>query len=129
MRTSTSTLRDWVEKLPLSSTWSAIFTLRYEMLKVRETLLLAHHFKFLSNEEFVLLYDLNKPKNPEIPCGGQRFDIDDLCDDECQTNFRIFRNDIYSLTEVLDLPDEIECYNGLVVDKVEALAMFLKRFS
>ena len=75
------------------------------------------------------MYDLNKPKNPEIPCGGQRFDIDDLCDDECQTNFRFFRNDIYSLTEVLDLPDEIECYNGLVVDKVEALAMFLKRFS
>ena len=75
------------------------------------------------------MYDLNKPKNPEIPCGEQRFDIDNLCDDECQTNFRFFRNDIYRLTEVLDLPDEIECYNGLVVDKVEALAMYLKRFS
>ena len=48
------------------------------MPKIRETLLLAHHFKFLSNDEFVLLYDLNKPKNPEIPRGGQRIDIDDL---------------------------------------------------
>ena len=99
------------------------------MPRIRETLLLAHHFKFLSHEEFVLLCDLNKPKNIEIPCGERRFDIDDWCDDECQTNFRFFRNDIYRLTEVLDLPDEIECYNGLVVDKVEAVAMFLKRFS
>ena len=99
------------------------------MPRNREALLLAHHFKFLSHEEFFLLYDLNKPKNPEIPYAERHFDIDDLCDDECQANFRFFRNDIYRLTEVLDLPDEIECYNGLVVDKVEALAMFLKRFS
>ena len=124
-----STSRDWVETLLLSSTWSAIFSLRYEMPRIREALLLAHHFKFLSHEEFVLLYNLNKPKNPEIPCAERHFDIDDLCDDECQTNFRFFRNDIYKLTEVLDLPDKIECYNGLVVDKVEALVMFLKRFS
>ena len=131
MRTQTSTPGNWVETLPLSSTWSAIFSLRYETPRIRETLLLAHHSKFLSHEEFVLWYDLNKPKNLEIPCGERRFDIDDLCDDECQASFRFFRNDIYRLTEVLDLPDEIECYNGLVVDKVdhEALAMFLKRFS
>ena len=75
------------------------------------------------------MYDLNKPKNPEIPCRDRRFDIDDLCDDECQMNFRFFGNDIYNLTKVLDLADEIECYNGLVVNKVEALAMFLKRCS
>ncbi|KAK2564682.1 hypothetical protein P5673_012163, partial [Acropora cervicornis] len=74
----------------------------------------AHHFKFLGHEEFVLLYDLNKPKNPEIPCRNRRFDIDDLCNDECQMNFRFFGNDIYKLTEVLNLADEIECCNGLV---------------
>ena len=56
-------------------------------------------------------------------------DIDDLCDDECQMNFRFFWNNIYNLTEVLDLADEIKCYNGLVVNKVEALAIFLKRCS
>ena len=60
------------------------------MPKTRETLLLAHDFKFLSNEEFVFLCDLNKPKNPEIPCEEQRFGIDDLCDDDCQTNFKFF---------------------------------------
>ena len=75
------------------------------------------------------MYDLNKPKNPEIPCRNRRFDIDDLCNDECQMNFRFFGNDIYKLTEVLNLADEIECCNGLVVNKVEALAMFLKQCS
>lgn len=99
------------------------------MPKIREVLTLYHYFKFLDEEEFILLYDMNKPKNPDIPCGEKRFDIDELCDDECQTNFRFFRNDIYRLTEVLDLPGDIECYNGLVVDKVEALSMYLKRFS
>ncbi|PFX15709.1 hypothetical protein AWC38_SpisGene20065 [Stylophora pistillata] len=99
------------------------------MPRVREVLLLTHHFKFLSHEKFVLLYGLNKPKNPERPRRKKRFDIDDLCDDECQTNFRFLRNDFYRLTEVLDFPDEIDCFNGLVVDKVEALPMFLKRFS
>ena len=91
------------------------------MPRIREALLLAHHFKFLSHEEFVLLFDLSKPKNPEILCGERRIDVDDLCDDKCQTNLRFFKNDIYRLTEVLDLSDEIECYNGLVVDKVKHL--------
>ena len=100
-----------------------------DMPKIREVLSLAHYFKYLSDEEFILLYDINKPRNPDIPCGGEHFDIDDLCDDECQTNFRFYRNDIYRLTEVLDLPDEIQCYNGLLVDKVEAMAMYLKRFA
>jgi len=99
------------------------------MPKIREVLTLAHHLKFLDDYEFILLYDLNKPKNPDIPCGQKRFNIDELCDDECQTNFRFYRNDIYRLSEVLDLPDEIECYNGLIVDKVEALSMYLKRFA
>ena len=39
------------------------------------------------------------------------------------------RNDIYNLTEVLEFPELFKCYNGVVVDKVEAFCLFLKRFA
>ena len=71
------------------------------MPKFRETLLLAQQYGPLSDEEFVLLYDLNKPKNPDIRYWNyDSFDIETLCDDECATNFRFFRNDVYALAEV-----------------------------
>ena len=39
------------------------------------------------------------------------------------------RNDIYNLADVLSLPDRIVCYNGVNVDMVDALCIFLKRFA
>ena len=37
------------------------------MPKFRDTIILAHASHLLNAEEFVLLYDLNKPKNPDLP--------------------------------------------------------------
>lgn len=52
-----------------------------------------------------------------------------MTDDECKTEFRFYKNDIYNLADVLTLPDRIVCYNGVNVDMVEALCIFLKRFA
>jgi hypothetical protein len=39
-------------------------------------------------------------------------------------------NDIYKLADILlELPVEIKCYNGLKVDNIEGLCIFLKRFA
>ena len=50
-----------------------------------------------------------------------------MTDDECKTEFRFYRNDVYELSEIMNLPDRIVCYNGLNMDRTEAFYIFLKR--
>lgn len=100
------------------------------MPKFRDTILIAHVCKLIDVEEFVLLYDFNKPKNPDIPYTNYDFfDLDKMTDDECKTEFRFYRNDIYNLADIMALPDRYTCYNGVKVDKMEAFCIFLKRFA
>ena len=69
-----------------------------------------------------LLYDLNTSKTPDFPYWDYlEFDLDKLSDDECKAEFRFLKNDIYSLHEVLQLPEDIYCYNRLKVPGIEAL--------
>ena len=104
-----------------------------EMASLRETreaLLLAHDQGIVDDEEFVLLFDLNKSKNPDYPYWKYNgFDLDSMTDAECQTEFRFYRSDIYRLVDVLDIPGEITCYNRSVFDGIEAFCVFLKRFA
>ena len=97
---------------------------------VREHLLLAHADNLIDDEDFVLLYDLNKSKNRDFPYWSYtRFDLERLNDDECYSEFRFARNDIYRLKDVFQFPESFTCYNGTVYDSVEALCIFLKRFA
>ena len=72
------------------------------MPKFRDTILLAHASRLLNAEEFVLLYDLNKLKNPDLPYTNyDHIDLDKMTDDECKTEFRFYKNDVYNLADVL----------------------------
>ena len=85
---------------------------------------------FLNEQEFVLLYDAHKSKNPEFRYWNyERFNLEDKTNDECKAEFRFLREDIFKLADQLQLPHEITTYNGLVVDSIPALCMFLKRFA
>ena len=96
----------------------------------RISLLYAHAAGIIDDDEFVLLYDLNTSKNPDLPYWNyEPFELDSMEDEGCKTEFRFHKNDVYNLVETLDLPDQITCYNGLVFDPTEALCIFLKRFS
>lgn len=98
--------------------------------QIRELLLLNYGFGNLSDEEFVLLYDENTSRNPDFPYWEyERFDLDELSEAECKADFRFYRNDIYTLAYALQLPPTILTYNGLVVESIPALCMFLKRFA
>ena len=100
------------------------------MPKVRDTILLSYAFNLIDASECLLLYDANSPKNPDIPYWSyDRFDLDLMTDDECKTEFRFYKNDIWELSEILNLPDRVVCYNGINVDRTEALCIFLKRFA
>lgn len=67
------------------------------MPKFWDSILLAHASCLINAEEFVLLYDLHKPKNPDLPYTNYKcFDLDKMTDDECKIEFRFYKNDIYS---------------------------------
>ena len=52
-------------------------------------LLFAHSDNLISEEERLLLYDLNKSSNLELPYWSyDQFDLDLLNDDECKPEFR-----------------------------------------
>lgn len=84
----------------------------------------------INNEEFLLSYDLNKSSNLDLPdCSYDQFDLDLLTDDECKSEFRLYRKDVYLLAKVLQVPDQIRCYNRVVVDGITVLCIFLQRFA
>ena len=96
---------------------------------IRLSLLCAWADVDLDDEDFMLLYGLNKSKNDYPYWRFDRFDLDKLDDAEAWTSFRFFKNDIRRLQEVLQIPDEFRTYNRMVVDGTEALCMLLKRFA
>ena len=98
--------------------------------EAREALLFAYLEESIEDTEFTLLYDLNYSQNYEFPYWKYGcFDLDAMTDDECKTEFRFFKNDVYLLGEVLQIPDLIKCPNGIIVNGIEALSVLLKRFS
>ena len=92
--------------------------------EVRDILLVSHSGNINNGEEFCLLYDFNKSSKLDLPywiCS--KFDLDTVNDGE----FRFFRNDVYRLGEILNIPEELVRYNGVVCDKYEALCISCKK--
>ena len=82
--------------------------------EAREALLFAYQDGSIDDTEFALLYDSNSSENLEFPYWKYgRFDLDSMTDDECKAEFRFFKNDVYLLGEVLDIPDIMKCPNGV----------------
>ena len=97
------------------------------MPKLREAISLSYAFNIIDDLEYVLLYDASKPKNPDIPYFTyEDFNLSEMNDDECKAEFRFYENDIYDLIEVLRVPPELICYNGLKVNAVEAMCVFFE---
>ena len=98
--------------------------------EAREALLFAYQDGSIDDTEFTLLCDSNSSENLESPYWKYgRFDLDRMTDDECKTAFCFFKNDIYLLGDVLDIPDTMNCPNGVLVNGIEALSVLLQRFA
>ena len=90
---------------------------------VRNALLISYAFDLIDDYEFSVLFDINRSKNPDFPYWNYNFDLERLNDDECKAEFRYFKNDIYVLKNVLQIPDTFVCRNRLHVDGIEALCI------
>ena len=98
--------------------------------EIRDAILMAHSQELIPYNDCILLYDLVKSKNRDLPYWNYNpFDLDKLSDAECQEEFRFLKNDIYQLIDILEIPESITCYNGTVVGDEESLCIFLKRFA
>ena len=98
-------------------------------MKVDQNLfLIALELGDIDEEEFLMFYDINRTHNLDLPYWKyEKFDLDNLENDECVAEFRFQKDDISDLPGVLQVPDEIMCYNGTKVSHIEALCIFLKR--
>ena len=75
--------------------------------EAREALLLANDLDLIDDEEMLLLYDLNRSRNLDIPYWKyEKFELDSLSDEECKNKFRFLKHDIYTLLDVFNLPEK-----------------------
>ena len=94
----------------------------------RELLVLSYESNFVSDEEFVLLYDAFQSKNPDFSYDSYPpFDLDDVNEAECKAEFRVEKRDLPRLVEVLQLPPTFTCQQRSVCDDMEGLCMLLRR--
>ena len=57
------------------------------------------------------------------------FSLEDVNDDECKAEFRFLREDIYTLRDIINIPEMFTCCNGLKVTGIERLCILLKTYS
>ena len=96
-----------------------------------ETALRMHTEKDLSTTESLFCCMMRTGQNPDFPYWNyERFELDELTNAQCNAEFRFYKNDIHKLADALQLPDEfVTTYNGLIVESIPALCIYLKRFS
>lgn len=98
--------------------------------KVRDSLVYCLADDILDEEDFILLYDAYSSVNPSYPY----WEYDDFCvnyfdSSECLTEFRVNKEDIPLLAEVLRVPQHFRCPQGTVYSGLEGLCILLKRLA
>ena len=87
--------------------------------KAQGILLHCHADNLIDDEEFILLYDVTKPANPEFPYWTYPpFDFEEFS-----------KSSICSLVDALRIPDEVRCPNRQSIDVIDAICVLLKRNS
>ena len=94
---------------------------------VRNELLLAYDEEVIDDEEFVLLWDCNKSKNPNFSYEDYvNFDLDCIAEAECKAKFRVEKNDLEDHAEVLQIPETFVCSQRSVCSGINGLCIALK---
>ena len=87
-----------------------------------EALLIAYDEDLINEEEFVLLYKLTTSKNFGYPYWNySRLGLDDWSDEECRSDLRVYKADVYTLFEVLNIPEVLITYSRSKFDGMEVV--------
>ena len=97
---------------------------------VQNLCLLSRGLDFIDDEEFLILYDLFEPRNPDFPYEAYpKFDLDEMVESECLAEFRFKKRDIHLLADVLEIPETIRYDQRSICGGIEGLCMLLRRLS
>ena len=81
-----------------------------------DELLVAYDEGTIEDEEFALSWEQNVAKNPSSPYKDyEEFNLETTDPVQCKAEFQFEKNDLPSLTEVLQIPDIFFCQNGVCV--------------
>lgn len=98
--------------------------------EIRNAITMSYADGFLSDEEFLLLYDEYTPTNRSYPYWEyDPFVLDNFTSAECESHFRVCKDDIPSVYNSLHIPGRFICPQGTVCDGMEGLCMLLKRLA
>ena len=96
----------------------------------RLLLVLYYDTNLISDEDFLLLYELFPSKNPNFPCEEySHFNLDNMSEAECKAKLRFNKNDLPVLAEALQIPPSFKLNQGSIVDGMEGLCMLLRRLA
>lgn len=97
---------------------------------IRDVILLSYVDGIIEDDEFVLLYDAYQSKNPDFDYQSyDSFNLDDIGEAECKSEFRVEKEDIPRLAEALELPPTFKCKQRSICDSLEGLCLLLRRVS
>ena len=83
--------------------------------ELRELLLICYADNMLSDEEFLVLWENYESKNPDFPWDRyDPFTLVNMDEAECNTEFRVEKNDLQRLAEALQIPGTFKCHQGTV---------------
>ncbi|XP_073228181.1 uncharacterized protein [Porites lutea] len=98
--------------------------------EVRELLLVAYDSEIINDEEFLVLFENYRSRNPQFPYNSYpRFELENMQDDECLTEFRVKKEDVPRLADVLQIPETVRCEQRSVCGRIEGLCMLLRRLA
>ena len=96
----------------------------------RQTLLLYYDANLISDEDFIIFYELFSSRNPDFAYDAyNRFDLDEMNDDECNAELRVRKRDLPTLAQALRIPPAFHLSQRSVVDGMEGLRMLLRRLA
>lgn len=98
--------------------------------EVRELLLVAYDSEIINDEEFLVLFENYRSRNPQFPYNSYpRFELENMQDDECLAEFRVKKEDFPRLADVLQIPETVRCEQRSVCGRIEGLCMLLRRLA
>ena len=98
--------------------------------EVRDALVWAFADDVIDEDEFLVLYEEYRPCNPSFPYWDYRpFSLDDMDSSECKADFRLEKEDIPVLGNLLRVPRWFRCPQGTVCSGTEGLCLLLRRLA
>ena len=102
----------------------------YPLKDATDLALISHSQGLIVDKELLLFLEENKFRNPEFSHDVyDRFDLENMEEAECKSEFRVEKHDITFLAEALGLPETFTCPQRSVAIGIEGLCMVLKQTS